>query len=260
MNETYLIDTHSHVDMIEGISTDDVLRNAFEQDVRKIIVPCAYPKDVDKIYELVNKYDNLYGLLGVHPSEARDWDDSLIEKIKKYASSPKIVGIGEIGLDYYWDKSFNDVQKEVFIKQIKLANELGLPICVHDRDAHKDSFDILKKYNAGSPVVMHCFSGSVEFARECIKEGWYLALGGVVTFKNAVKMKEVAEDIPLDKLLLETDAPYLTPVPFRGKENQPAYVRFVAEEISKIRGTSFDEIAQATSENAEKVFKLEKDK
>ncbi|HIS36751.1 TPA: TatD family hydrolase [Candidatus Scatousia excrementigallinarum] len=258
MNETYLIDTHSHVDMIAGLSTEDVLENAYANGVRKIIVPCAYPKDVDKIYELVNKYDNLYGLLGVHPSEARDWDDSLIEKIKKYASSPKIVGIGEIGLDYYWDKSFNDVQKEVFIKQIKLANELGLPVCVHDREAHKDSFDILKKYNEGSPVVMHCFSGSVEFARECIKEGWYLALGGVVTFKNAVKMKEVAEDIPLDKLLLETDAPYLTPVPFRGKENRPAYVRFVAEEIAKIRGVSFNEIAQATSENAEKVFNLEK--
>lgn len=260
MNETYLIDTHSHVDMIAGLSTEDVLENAYANGVRKIIVPCAYPKDVDKIYELVNKYDNLYGLLGVHPSEARDWDDSLIEKIKKYASSPKIVGIGEIGLDYYWDKSFNDVQKEVFIKQIKLANELGLPVCVHDREAHKDSFDILKKYNEGSPVVMHCFSGSVEFARECIKEGWYLALGGVVTFKNAVKMKEVAEDIPLDKLLLETDAPYLTPVPFRGKENRPAYVRFVAEEIAKIRGVSFNEIAQATSENTEKVFNLEKNK
>lgn len=256
MNETYLIDTHSHVDMLEGISVEDAIKNAKENGVKKIIVPCAYPKDVDKIFELVNKYDELYGLLGVHPSEAKDWDDELIDKIKKYSENPKIVGIGEIGLDYYWDKSFTDLQKEVFIKQIKLANELNLPICVHDREAHKDTFDILKEYNKTSKVVMHCFSGSVEFARECIKEGWYLALGGVVTFKNAVKMKEVAADIPLEKLLLETDAPYLTPVPYRGKENQPAYVRFVAEEISKIRNVSFENIVQASSQNAEKVFAI----
>lgn len=256
MNETYLIDTHSHVDMLEGISIEDAIKNAKENGVKKIIVPCAYPKDVDKIFELVNKYDELYGLLGVHPSEAKDWDDELIDRIKDYSDNPKIVGIGEIGLDYYWDKSFTDLQKEVFIKQIKLANELDLPICVHDREAHKDTFDILKEYNKGSKVVMHCFSGSVEFARECIKEGWYLALGGVVTFKNAVKMKEVAADIPLEKLLLETDAPYLTPVPYRGKENQPAYVRFVAEEISKIRNVSFENIVQASSQNAEKVFAI----
>lgn len=254
MNETYLIDTHSHVDMIEELSADEVIKNAKENGVSKIIVPCAYPKDVDKIYELVNKYDELYGLLGVHPSEVKDWDDVLIDKIKEYAKSDKILGIGEIGLDYYWDKSFNDLQQEIFIKQIKLANELNMPISIHDREAHKDTFDILKEYNNGSKIVMHCFSGSAEFAVECLKQGWYIAIGGVVTFKNAVKMKEAAKIVPLDRLLLETDAPYLTPVPYRGKENQPAYVRFVAEEIAKLRNTSYEEIAAATSANAEKVF------
>lgn len=256
MNETFLIDTHSHVDMIEGKSIDETVANAFDSGVRKIIVPCAYPKDVDKIFELVNKYENLYGLLGVHPSEVRDWDDSLIDKIKEYSKSDKIVGIGEIGLDYYWDKSFIDLQKEVFIKQIKLANELNLPISIHDREAHKDTFDILKEYNKTSKIVMHCFSGSVEFARECLKEGWYLAIGGVVTFKNAVKMKEVAIDVPLDRLLLETDAPYLTPVPYRGKENEPAYVKFVAEEIAKLRGISYEEVVANTYENVSNVFAL----
>ncbi|MBQ8168977.1 TatD family hydrolase [bacterium] len=254
MESFYLIDTHAHIDMLDN--TEEAIQNAINCGVKKIIVPCAYPNDIEKIHNIAEKYENIYGLLGVHPSEARDWNDSLIEKIKNLANSNKIIGIGEIGLDYYWDKSFNEAQKDVFIKQIKLSNELNLPICVHDREAHKDSFDILKKYNKNSNVIMHCFSGSVEFARECIKEGWYLALGGVVTFKNAIKMKEVAIDIPLEKLLLETDTPYLTPVPYRGKENQPAYVKYVAEEIAKLRNTTFEEIAQITSQNAERVFKI----
>lgn len=249
-----MIDTHSHINMIEGISLDEVIKNANDSGVEKIILPSAYPKDIEKIMEITSIYDNVYGLLGVHPSEVKDWSDDLIDKIKEYSKNPKIVGIGEIGLDYYWDKSFNELQKEVFIKQIKLANELDLPISIHDREAHKDTFDILKEYNKSSKIVMHCFSGSVEFARECIKEGWYLALGGVVTFKNAIKMKEVAVEIPLDKLLLETDAPYLTPVPFRGKENQPAYTKFVAEEIAKLRGITFKEVDKVTTENALKVF------
>lgn len=249
-----MIDTHSHINMIEEISLEEVLKNAKDNGVEKIILPSAYPKDIDDVLEITEKYENVYGLLGVHPTEVKGWTDDLINKIKEYAKSPKIVGIGEIGLDYYWDKSFNDLQKEVFIKQIKLANELNLPISIHDREAHKDTFDILKEHNNGSKIVMHCFSGSVEFARECIKEGWYLALGGVVTFKNAVKMKEVAVEIPLDRLLLETDAPYLTPVPYRGKENQPAYTKFVAEEIAKLREITFEEVNKATTENTLRVF------
>lgn len=249
-----MIDTHSHINMIEGTPIESVIQNAIENEVDKIIVPSAYPKDIDDVIKLVNRYDNVYGMLGVHPTEVKDWTDDLADKIRKYSKNPKIVAIGEIGLDYYWDKSFNDLQKEIFIKQIKLANELNLPISIHDREAHKDTFDILKEHNKNSKIVMHCFSGSVEFANECIKEGMYIALGGVVTFKNAVKMKEVAINIPLDRLLLETDAPYLTPVPFRGKENQPAYTKYVAEEIAKLRNITVDEINKATTQNTFEVF------
>lgn len=249
-----MIDTHSHINMIEGTPLEKVVQNAIENGVDKIIVPSAYPKDIDDVIKLVNRYDNVYGMLGVHPTEVKDWTDDLADKIREYSKNPKIVAIGEIGLDYYWDKSFNDLQKEIFIKQIKLANELNLPISIHDREAHKDTFEILKEHNKNSKIVMHCFSGSVEFANECIKEGMYIALGGVVTFKNAVKMKEVAINIPLDRLLLETDAPYLTPVPFRGTENQPAYTKYVAEEIAKLRNTTVDEINKATTQNTFEVF------
>lgn len=251
-----MIDTHTHINCIEEISVEDIIKNALDKGVEKLIVPAAYPTDIEVVKELAQKYENVYGLLGVHPSEVKGWNDDLIDKIKEYSKSSKIVGIGEIGLDYYWDKSFNDLQKEVFIKQIKLANELNFPISVHDREAHKDTFDILTEYNKNSAVVMHCFSGSVEFMKECVKQGWYIAIGGVVTFKKAIKMKEVAKEVPLDKLLLETDAPYLTPVPYRGKTNQPAYVKYVAEEIASIRGISFEEVDEITTQNAKKVFSL----
>lgn len=251
-----MIDTHTHINCIDDFSIDEILKNASDNGVEKLIVPSAYASDIDIVAELASKYENVYGLLGVHPSEVKDWTDDLIDKIKECAKSPKIVGIGEIGLDYYWDKSFNDLQKEVFIKQINLANELNFPISVHDREAHKDSFDILTEFNKNSIVIMHCFSGSVEFMHECVKQGWYIAVGGVVTFKNAIKMKEVAKEVPLDKLLIETDAPYLTPVPYRGKTNQPAYVKYVAEEIANLRNTSFEEINEQTTKNAKLVFKI----
>ena len=193
-------------------------------------------------------------MLGIFPSEAKTWTDNILDKMRELSENKKVVAIGEIGLDYYWDKTFNEKQKEVFVKQIKLANELNLPIVVHDREAHKDCFDILKEVDKGSSVLFHCFSGSPEFAMECIREGWYIALGGVVTFKNAVKMKDVAKIVPLERLVLETDSPYLTPVPFRGKENRPAYVNYVAEEIARLRDVDLDELKQITSSNAERFF------
>lgn len=252
----YLIDTHTHIDMIESHTADEIIQLAAENNVKKMIIPGVTPDSDNVIFPLIEKYENCFGMLGVHPSEAKLYNEEAEEHIEKMLQHDKITAIGEIGLDYYWDKTFNDIQQEVFIKQIKLANKQNLPICVHDREAHKDTFDILKEYNKGSDVVLHCYSGSVEFAKECIKEGWYLGLGGVVTFKNAVKMKETAKEIPLEKIVLETDAPYLTPVPFRGKENQPAYVKYVAEEISYIKGIPLDEVAEITSQNAERIYRI----
>lgn len=251
---SYLIDTHAHLDMYEDWNA--VIENAKNNGIKKIIIPAVETKYFQKILDIANSYEDVYCMMGIFPTEAKDWHDGILDEIRKFAKNDKVIAIGEIGLDYYWDKSFVDAQKDIFIKQIKLANELGLPIEIHDREAHKDCFDILKEYNEGSDVVFHCFSGSVEFARECVKQGWYIALGGVVTFKNAVKTKEVAKDIPLDMLMLETDSPYLTPVPYRGKENQPAYVKYVAEEIAKLRGVNVDEVISITTANAEKVFKI----
>lgn len=224
-----------------------------EYGVKKAIIPSVEVATMDKVISLADN-KTFYAMSGIFPTEAASYNDDVENKIRE--SADKIVAIGEIGLDYYWDKSFVDLQQEVFKKQIKLANELNLPIVVHDREAHKDVFDILKSTNKNSEVLFHCFSGSVEFMQECVKQGWYIAIGGVVTFKNAVKMKEVAAAVPLEKLVLETDSPYLTPVPFRGKPNKPAYVRYVAEEVAKIREMPLEELISVTSENAERFFKI----
>ncbi len=255
--KNYFIDTHSHIDMIEDIELETIINDAKAVGVEKIIIPAASESSFEPMLELCSKFENTYCMLGIFPEEVKTWTDKTEEKIINIAkNSNKVVGIGEIGLDYYWDTSFVGLQKEVFIKQIEIANELNLPIAVHDREAHKDTFDIITKHNKGSEVLLHCFSGSVEFARECIKAGFYLALGGVVTFKNAKKMKEVAKDIPLERLMLETDAPYLAPVPYRGKTNQPKYIPIIAQEIANLRNINVTEIAKYTTENAEKVFKI----
>lgn len=254
----FLIDTHSHVDMEDfNNDLDEVILRAKEFGVEKIILPSVDRSSFEKVIEISNKYKSVYCALGIHPSEVKDAKEEDFEKIIELLGVEKIVAIGECGLDYYWDKTYVEEQKKVFLKQIEIAKEFKLPLLVHDRDAHKDTFDLLtQNIKDEVPVVMHCFSGSLEFAKECIKKGFYIALGGVVTFKNAKKAHEIAKEIPLEHLLLETDAPYLTPVPYRGKRNEPAYVKFVAEEIAKIRGISFEQVAEITTVNAGKVFKI----
>ena len=249
----YLIDTHAHIDMLEE-PTNQVLLEMQDFGVKKVIIPSVEISTMQNIVNIANQNENIYAMVGIFPSETKTYNKDIEEKIIDFAQSKKVVAVGEIGLDYYWDKSFNDIQQDVFIKQIKLANKLNLPIVIHDREAHKDTFDILKEHNQNSKVLFHCFSGSVEFMRECVKQGWFIALGGVVTFKNAIKMKEVTKEVPLEKLMLETDSPYLTPVPYRGKPNKPAYVKYVAEEIAQLRNMALEEIIDITTSNAEEFF------
>lgn len=255
MNDIYIINTHSHVNMLRETNIDEAIQNAIDNKI-VTIVPSSSVHDIFDTDKFIKKYNDVYGYVGVFPEEVKDFSDKTLSDMEKIIkSNPKIIGIGEIGLDYYWDKSFKELQKEVFIKQIEFANQMNLPLNIHSREAHLDTLEILKKYNKNSTAIMHCFSGSLEFARECIKEGIYIALGGVVTFKNAKKTKEVAKNIPLEYLLLETDDPYLAPVPFRGKENQPMYVKYVAQEIANLRGITPEEVAKTSTENAKKIFK-----
>lgn len=255
MNDIYIINTHSHVNMLRETNIDEAIQNAIDNKT-VTIVPSSSVQDIFDTDKFIKKYNDVYGYVGVFPEEVKDFSDKTLADMEEIIkSNPKIIGIGEIGLDYYWDKSFKELQKEVFIKQIEFANQMNLPLNIHSREAHLDTLEILKKYNKNSTAIMHCFSGSLEFARECIKEGIYIALGGVVTFKNAKKTKEVAKNIPLEYLLLETDDPYLAPVPFRGKENQPMYVKYVAEEIANLRGITPEVVAKTSTENAKKIFK-----
>ena len=254
MENTYIINTHSHVNMLKDTDIDTAISNAQKANIITI-VPSSTADDIFEVDKFIQKYDDVYGYVGVFPEEAKTFTDKTLNNMENIIkNNKKIIGIGEIGLDYYWDKSFEELQKEVFIKQIKFANEMNLPLNIHSREAHLDTLEILKKYNKNSIAILHCFSGSLEFAKECIKEGIYIALGGVVTFKNAIKAKEVASNIPLEYLLLETDDPYLAPVPYRGKENQPLYVTYVASKIAKLRNTTTEEIAKITTINAERIF------
>ena len=251
----YLIDTHAHIDMLEA-PIESTLQLMKDFGVKKAVIPSVEVSSMEKVIAAAEADENIYAMIGIYPSEAKTYTQEVEDRMIELAKNHKVKAVGEIGLDYYWDKSFVDLQKEVYVKQILLANKLNLPIVIHDREAHKDAYDLLLEYNQSSKALFHCFSGSVEFMRECVKKGWYIALGGVVTFKNAVKMKDVAREIPLDKLVLETDSPYLTPVPFRGKPNTPAYVRYVAEEIANLRQMPLNELIDITTNNTERFFEI----
>ncbi|MEK8196011.1 MULTISPECIES: TatD family hydrolase [Lysinibacillus] len=253
------IDSHVHLNADQyDEDLQAVIDRALEAKVEKMVVIGFDRKTIERTMQLIEQYDFVYGVIGWHPVDAIDCTQEDLEWIEKLASHPKIVGIGETGLDYYWDKSPKDVQQALFRKQIHLAQKIGLPIIIHNRDATGDVVRILREENAASVGgVMHCFSGSVETARECIAMNFMISLGGPVTFKNARLPKEVATEIPLEHLMIETDAPYLAPHPHRGKRNEPAFVPLVAEEIARLKGLTIEEIGQATTDNAKKFFGID---
>ncbi|WP_445478962.1 TatD family hydrolase [Lysinibacillus irui] len=253
------IDSHVHLNADQyDEDLQEVIDRALEAKVEKMVVIGFDRKTIERTMQLIEQYDFVYGVIGWHPVDAIDCTQEDLEWIEKLASHPKIVGIGETGLDYYWDKSPKDVQQALFRKQIHLAQKIGLPIIIHNRDATGDVVRILREENAAAVGgVMHCFSGSVETARECIAMNFMISLGGPVTFKNARLPKEVATEIPLEHLMIETDAPYLAPHPHRGKRNEPAFVPLVAEEIARLKGLTIEEIGQATTDNAKKFFGID---
>ncbi|KRE95898.1 hydrolase TatD [Paenibacillus sp. Soil766] len=253
-----LTDSHTHLNA-EQFKEDqeEVIQRALEAGVTRIVNVGFNRETIPSSIELAEKYDWIYSTVGWHPVDAIDMMPGDLEWIESLCQHEKVVAIGEIGLDYYWDKSPKDVQQRVFREQIRLARKLGMPIVIHNRDAHQDILTILKEEKAAEVGgIMHCFSGSWETAKRCLDMNFHISFGGPVTFKNAVQPKEVLAQVPLDRLLIETDAPYLTPHPFRGKRNETGYVRLVAETAAEIRGMTLEEIAEITTNNAIRLLGL----
>lgn len=254
-----LFDTHAHLnDKQYDSDRNEVIKRARENGVEYII---AVSTDVASSVEnitLTQNHDFIYSAIGIHPHDVIDLNNNIISALTDFASYPKVVAIGEIGLDYFYDNAPREVQKMWFIKQISLARDLKLPVIVHDRDAHEDTLAILKSENARDMGgVLHCYSGSVEMAREVLNMNFMISVGGPVTFKNANKLPEIVKYIPDDMLMIETDCPYLAPEPLRGKRNEPANIKLTAQKIAKIKGKPLDYIEKITTENAKRLFKIQ---
>lgn len=248
-----IIDTHAHFNDPKFDEYRDELLTALPTlGVDKIInCGCSDETSLDCI-ALAEKYPHIYAAVGYHPCSVEG--DINIEAIEKMLSHEKVVAVGEIGLDYYWDKTYIAEQKAAFRLQLELARQHNIPVIIHDRDAHADTMEIIREYKPNG--VFHCFSGSVETARELVKMGMYIGIGGVLTFKNSRRLKEVAADIPLERILLETDAPYLSPEPMRGKTNNSSLIIYVAEALAEIKGVSVEEVLSVTRKNAMNLFKF----
>ena len=248
-----IFDSHAHyTDKAFNDDRQDLLGSLKESGICGVI-NCGADLDSSKeSLMLAEAYDFIYFACGIHPEEVENLPENYIEILRDLAKHPKCVAIGEIGLDYYWRQDTKEKQKEVFENQILLAKELDLPIIVHDREAHANTLEILKKHNPKG--VLHCFSGSVETAKEILKLGMYIGFGGALTFKNARKAVEVAEMLPLDRLLLETDCPYMAPVPMRGKRNDSSLIPYVAEKMAEIKGVTPQDVIDITTENTYRLF------
>lgn len=252
-----LFDSHAHLNSERFIKdAKETRERAFENGVVGVL-NVAYDEASSLLaVQQSEELKNTWAAVGMHPHDAKDYNDEIEEKIRQWSNHPNVVAIGEMGLDYYYNHSPKEVQREVFIRQMELAKEVGLPIIIHDRDAHGECLELVQTYGKGLQGVFHCFSGSKEFAKEVLKVGFYVSFAGPVTYKNAKHVKEAAESIPLDRLLVETDSPYLTPEPYRGQRNEPMHVRQVAEEIARLRGMSVEEIALQTTKNACTLFNV----
>ena len=256
-----LFDSHCHIND-EAFSDDlpDVLGRMHENGIKKAVVVGDVKDDCEPTLELLKENDFLYGAFGLHPENADAWEESFADKLAELMSKDKVVALGEIGLDYHYDTCPRERQKEVFVRQLKLAYELDKPVVLHIREAHGDAYEILTgcvKHGYMPRGIMHCYGGSLESAAEYIRMGLYISFSGSLTFKNAPNLTRCAENLPLDRLLVETDCPYMSPVPYRGRRNEPSYVRYTCEKLAQIRGISLEEAADATYENALRVFGID---
>lgn len=250
-------DTHAHLDdEVYQEDFQDVLERIKSSGISRVTnVGYDLPSSLRSV-QLAQDYDFIYAAIGIHPHNAEEFSDDVMVQLQALAQHPKVLAWGEIGLDYYRDLSPRAIQQEVFIQQIELANKAGLPIVIHDRDAHQDVLEIVKAHPPKYGGVLHCYSGSWEMAKVLLKLGFYLSFAGPLTFKNARHTVEVARNAPIDRILAETDSPYLTPEPRRGKRNEPAYVREVVRKLAEIKELSIEEMALQTMHNAETIFKL----
>ena len=253
-----LIDSHSHLEMpaFKG-DLDEVIQRAKTSGVEYIFTVGTEKKDWMRAVEIAHSNPSVYAILGVHPHNAKEIDEETYPTLRKLCREEKVRAYGEIGLDFYRNLSPRNIQLKRFREQIALAKELGLPIVVHDREAHKETLETLKFEKAEEcGGIIHCFSGDYNMAKECIEMGFYISVPGTITFKNADAFQEIIKRLPLDSLLVETDAPFLAPVPFRGKRNEPSYVRYTAQKVAEVKKVSFEKVAEMTSENALRVYKV----
>ncbi len=253
-----IFDSHAHYDDEQfNEDREELLKSLKAGGVVGIINCGSSLEGLEMSVKLSEENDFVYAAAGIHPENADEFNDNVKRRIEDLAEAKKIVAVGEIGLDYYWEENPpRDVQKQVFRVQMEIAKKYDLPVVIHDRDAHGDTLEIMKEYPEVKGVV-HCFSGSVEFAKECIKLGYYIGVTGVVTFKNSKVIKEVVKEIPMDKLLVETDCPYMAPTPHRGKRNQSNYIEFIMDEIAQLKGLSREEISKITIFNSKALFKIQ---
>lgn len=253
-----LFDSHAHYND-EKFDGDrfEILDSMKKNGIGYIVNAADSIESIEKILPLCQRYEFMYAGVGVHPEEAGSLTDADIEKLRQFSAHKKVCAIGEIGLDYHYDDVPKDVQKYWFDRQLSLAEELNLPVIIHDREAHSDCIDILKKHDIGRiGGVMHCYSGSAEMAKDILALGMYFGFGGTVTFKNAKKVQKAAEEIPLERILLETDCPYLAPEPHRGERNSSLLMHYAAEKIAEIKGITKDEVEEATFQNAKRLYRI----